>query len=497
MIRLVATDGELTVVRRLAGYAYGQWSVDWPESVPEEQRPKLADDREHGYVHRLGSGSGRMGRRFVRADVSVTAAEYDKNGRVPHTGYSNVEDVLDAAVAQTDEDALVERAITRDGLGVLRPGVDFRVGDLVEVMIWGCAVPLPVTAIEAVTEAGAVVDWRVTVGGQVVSDDVERKRANADLERAVWGERRERLKVAREASEAKAAAAAADRRAGDAQSSAAAADQKAVAARSAADSAQSSADAADKKAVDAGRDASAAGAAAKIAQSSADAAQSSADQAGQGVQNLQEILAGKNATAQDVTDQLAALNAQLQARDEPTGPLIPAYIAANTERWKLQDAVNKMQQEASAQSKELAAAAQKAANAAQVAADANTEALRLQGELDKARDEEDKLRPKMSIAEIGQWLKGPYTTPDRLYTFETDKPSLDRGVHVIATGDWEGEAIMFFSNSTAFDNDGGMETRFSSVRAGGNRRWFYKPTALVGVKRVVILTMPKMSKPKE
>lgn len=294
MIRLVATDGELTVVRRLAGYAYGQWNVDWPESVPEEQRPKLADDREHGYVHRLGSGSGRMGRRFVRADVSVTAAEYDKNGRVPHTGYSNVEDVLDAAVAQTDEDALVERAITRDGLGVLRPGVDFRVGDLVEVMIWGCAVPLPVTAIEAVTEAGAVVDWRVTVGGQVVSDDVERKRANADLERAVWGERRERLKVAREASEAKAAAAAADRRAGD-------------------------------------------------AQSSADAAQSSADQAGQGVQNLQEILAGKNATAQDVTDQLAALNAQLQARDEPTGPLIPAYIAANTKRWELQEKVDKQQ----------------------------------------------------------------------------------------------------------------------------------------------------------
>ncbi|PZO99764.1 MAG: hypothetical protein DI609_07645, partial [Corynebacterium urealyticum] len=329
MIRLVATDGELTVVRRLAGYAYGQWSVDWPESVPEEQRPKLADDREHGYVHRLGTGSGRMGRRFVRADVSVTAAEYDKNGRVPHTGYSNVEDVLDAAVAQTDEDALVERAITRDGLGVLRPGVDFRVGDLVEVMIWGCAVPLPVTAIEAVTEAGAVVDWRVTVGGQVVSDDVERKRANADLERAVWGERRERLKVAREASEAKAAAAAADRRAGD-------------------------------------------------AQSSADAAQSSADQAGQGVQNLQEILAGKNATAQDVTDQLAALNAQLQARDEPTGPLIPAYIAANTKRWELQEKLDK-QQDA------LAEANRKASKA-------NAVAIKAQQDLALAEKRENRLR---------------------------------------------------------------------------------------------------------
>lgn len=433
MIRLVATDGELTVVRRLAGYAYGQWSVDWPESVPEEQRPKLADDREHGYVHRLGSGSGRMGRRFVRADVSVTAAEYDKNGRVPHTGYSNVEDVLDAAVAQTDEDALVERAITRDGLGVLRPGVDFRVGDLVEVMIWGCAVPLPVTAIEAVTEAGAVVDWRVTVGGQVVSDDVERKRANADLERAVWGERRERLKVAREASEAKAAAAAADRRAGD-------------------------------------------------AQSSADVAQSSADQAGQGVQNLQEILAGKNATAQDVTDQLAALNAQLQARDEPTGPLIPAYIAANTERWKMQDQVNKMQQLEQQRLRELA-------ESTQAATAANTKARLLGEQLAEAKRREDNLRPKMSVAYQQQWLKEPYTTPDGLFLFESDKKSLDRGFYITALGDWVGQIAVFVSNVDFANNAAGTEILLGTVTKTA-RRGFYKATRLVGASQVVVLTIP-------
>ncbi|MGJ4124188.1 hypothetical protein ACN4DT_03045 [Corynebacterium macclintockiae] len=429
----MATDGELTVVRRLAGYAYGQWSVDWPESVPEEQRPKLADDREHGYVHRLGSGSGRMGRRFVRADVSVTAAEYDKNGRVPHTGYSNVEDVLDAAVAQTDEDALVERAITRDGLGVLRPGVDFRVGDLVEVMIWGCAVPLPVTAIEAVTEAGAVVDWRVTVGGQVVSDDVERKRANADLERAVWGERRERLKVAREASEAKAAAAAADRRAGD-------------------------------------------------AQSSADVAQSSADQAGQGVQNLQEILAGKNATAQDVTDQLAALNAQLQARDEPTGPLIPAYIAANTERWKMQDQVNKMQQLEQQRLRELA-------ESTQAATAANTKARLLGEQLAEAKRREDNLRPKMSVAYQQQWLKEPYTTPDGLFLFESDKKSLDRGFYITALGDWVGQIAVFVSNVDFANNAAGTEILLGTVTKTA-RRGFYKATRLVGASQVVVLTIP-------
>lgn len=425
MIRLVATDGELTVVRRLAGYAYGQWSVDWPESVPEEQRPKLADDREHGYVHRLGSGSGRMGRRFVRADVSVTAAEYDKNGRVPHTGYSNVEDVLDAAVAQTDEDALVERAITRDGLGVLRPGVDFRVGDVVEVMIWGCAVPLPVTAIEAVTEAGAVVDWRVTVGGQVVSDDVERKRANADLERAVWGERRERLKVAREAGEAKAAAAAA----------------------------QSSADAADAKAV------AADGKAKKLA----------------------EALSGGGATIPTVMADLQRLNRQLQQNGEGGAAdqgLIPAYIAANTKRWELQAELDR-QQDA------LAEANRKAT-------DANTAALKAQEDLALAEKRENRLRPKITFAHQSQWLRAPYDTPDGLFRIEGDSASLDRGATIVARGTWEGDAVMIMSNMNGFGNDGGTEIRFAQIRDDGDRRFFYKPVALVGIRQIVILTVPRL-----
>ncbi|MGJ4077219.1 hypothetical protein ACN4BX_09205 [Corynebacterium macclintockiae] len=418
----MATDGELTVVRRLAGYAYGQWSVDWPESVPEEQRPKLADDREHGYVHRLGSGSGRMGRRFVRADVSVTAAEYDKNGRVPHTGYSNVEDVLDAAVAQTDEDALVERAITRDGLGVLRPGVDFRVGDVVEVMIWGCAVPLPVTAIEAVTEAGAVVDWRVTVGGQVVSDDVERKRANADLERAVWGERRERLKVAREAGEAKAAAAAA----------------------------QSSADAADAKAV------AADGKAKKLA----------------------EALSGGGATIPTVMADLQRLNRQLQQNGEGGAAdqgLIPAYIAANTKRWELQAELDR-QQDA------LAEANRKAT-------DANTAALKAQEALALAEKRENRLRPKMSTAFQSDWLNEPYTTPDGMFLFETDKKSLDRGFYITALGDWVGQIAVFVSNVDFANNAAGTEILLGTITKTA-RRGFYKATRLVGASQVVVLTVP-------
>lgn len=284
MIQLVATEGELTVVRRLAGYCYGEWTVEWPDSVPEDQRPVLDDDRAHGYVHRLGEGSGRMGRRFVRADVSITAAEYDQAGVVPHTGYTDVEEVLDAAVSQTDEDALVERAITRDGLGPWRPGTDFRVGDLVDVVVWGRSIVLPVTAVEAVTEAGAVVDWRVTVGGQLVADDVERRRSNAELERAVWQERRERV-------------------------------------------------------ADVGRVSAVAG-----------RAQFTADTARGEAQHLRDTLSGAGASEEVVASQLEELNAQLQARGEGAADgLIPAYIAANTARWRLQEELDAAQDEMLAQ----------------------------------------------------------------------------------------------------------------------------------------------------
>lgn len=68
---LVADGGELTVLRSLAAYSYGQWSVEWPDSVPEEQRPELPDEREFGYVAKLDKEPGRMGRRFVLSLIHI------------------------------------------------------------------------------------------------------------------------------------------------------------------------------------------------------------------------------------------------------------------------------------------------------------------------------------------------------------------------------------------------------------------------------------------
>ena len=194
---LIADGGSLTVLRRLASFAWGEWRVEWPESVPDEQRPKIDDDREFGYVYDMPRQVGRMGRRFVRSDVSITAADYGPDGvALPFSGFSDVEQALDEAAGRTDGDTFFEREIDRGGLNGLVPFDDFGVGDEVDVGVWSVVLPSQVVAeVQEITEPGVgVVDWRVRVSGDLVPDDVGRKRQNLELERQVWQERRERIR---------------------------------------------------------------------------------------------------------------------------------------------------------------------------------------------------------------------------------------------------------------------------------------------------------------
>lgn len=191
---LIADGGEMTVLRDLAAYSYGQWSVDWPESVPEDQRPELPDDRDFGYASKPDRQPGVFARRFVRADVDITAQDFDDAGEpIPFTGESNVEETLDETSRRTEGDVFFEREITRAGLGALVPRVDFDVDSIVPVLIWGKTIMSPVTSIEDVVELGTVVDSRVYVGGQLLLDDAARERANREVEREIAQERRERV----------------------------------------------------------------------------------------------------------------------------------------------------------------------------------------------------------------------------------------------------------------------------------------------------------------
>lgn len=275
---LIADGGEMTVLRDLAAFSYGRWSVDWPESVPDEQRPELPDDRDFGYASKLKRDPGRFGRRFVRADVTIKAQDFDDAGKpIPFSGESDVEETLDDAARRTDGDVFFEREITRAGLGALVPRVDFDVDSVVPVLIWGKTIPSPVTSIEDVVESGAVVDYRVHVGGQLLQDDAARERANREVEATIAQERRERVK----------------------------ADSKERKARRAAVSAESDARRAD-------------------------------------VESVRGVLTGGGGAQADLVASLAGLNRQLQGGgEEPAPGLIPAYLQMNTRLWEVQEETNK------------------------------------------------------------------------------------------------------------------------------------------------------------
>ncbi|WP_288750574.1 hypothetical protein [uncultured Corynebacterium sp.] len=191
MLRPIHADGgELTVLRSLAAFSYGGWDVQWPESTPDSAKYELPDDRRIGYVARLSAEPGTMGRRFIRRDVAITAAEFTDAGMTP--GVSDVDTTFKAAIKRTSGDAFVERELTREHLGELTPYVDFTIGDMIQVVIWGHTLTVPVVEIEAVTEQGAVIDWRVRVGGTLIGDEAAREVTARELARDLAAERRER-----------------------------------------------------------------------------------------------------------------------------------------------------------------------------------------------------------------------------------------------------------------------------------------------------------------
>lgn len=185
---LIADSAQVTVLRSLASTAFGKYGLKLPEGVDLEDVYEVsAAGNELAYVSSLGSARrvGGMFRRFVRADVNVTAQGEDM---VPA---SDVERVLDEAAKRVSGDFFLESDISKAGLGPWVPMVDFHVGDIVNVEIWGRVVPLVVTRIEPKRTDHSDNDWSVHVGGQLLSDSEARLAENTEIYNAVVSDRRE------------------------------------------------------------------------------------------------------------------------------------------------------------------------------------------------------------------------------------------------------------------------------------------------------------------
>lgn len=201
-VPMIADGGELTVLQELASDVYGRERVDYPEQMPDEVKPTIADDHEFGYLYKINENVGRMARRWARADVSILAADFEEGAStpIPDSGFSDFEAVLDEASRRVSGDAMFQKEITREGLGPLVPFRDFNVGDVWPVLWCNMLLlELVVSRIEAVSELGAVADWRILMGQELVDDKAAQLRANDNAARALEQARRKDRAEARKA----------------------------------------------------------------------------------------------------------------------------------------------------------------------------------------------------------------------------------------------------------------------------------------------------------
>lgn len=334
---LIADGGEVTILRSLAAYSFGAWNVTWPDSIPEDERPSAGDDRQFGYFADFDRRPGRMGRRFVRNDVNITAREFnDRGAPIPESGYSNVEEVLDSAVNRTAGEAVLEREIDNAGLGGLEPYVDFDVGDIVGISYWNKIFHLPVTEISLESTVGAARRYRVRVGNSLIFDEAAQDRDNAELARMIADERRDRR--------------ADDRR--ESQRRQEALDEEAKARREALEAeAESRREALIKEARERR----------EALEAEARNRESSINRAVEGeaksrrealeftkkdVEKVVKFLRGTSSAPDDLIKSLSSINSQLsrQGKNSASG-LVPAYLNLNTELWKAQKQIDDAQTE--------------------------------------------------------------------------------------------------------------------------------------------------------
>lgn len=209
---LVADGGTMTVGRRQATYVYGQFDVRLPEGREQADVEKRL---QNGYIYRPDEpAAGRFDVAFVRADATVDLTAQT----------SDLETQIEAAQLRTEGDIFFERDITDSGTGRYRPGIDIKRGDIVDVLIWGRILPLPITRWEMISDDTTSVGWRWHVGGAMIEDSEALRSHNDQLLQQIAQEKRQMAKsigvVSQQAVSAGKAAAQADNKAVTAQETA-------------------------------------------------------------------------------------------------------------------------------------------------------------------------------------------------------------------------------------------------------------------------------------
>ena len=274
-VKLLAHAEKLSVGRRASHYAWGQWDV----TLNDGEENALDDRLMNGYIYKLPTetNSGRFDRLFTRADTKQNLKD----------NTTDVEKNLLSVEKRVDGAVFFESDIDASGLGHFEPGRDFGTGDLVDVIVWGKTLELPVTSIQETTRIGEPHSYLVHVGGQMIQDAEALATQNDEVIRTIAQERRENEKNLSRV----------EKRVTIAQNTADTATTKADGAQASANAAQTTADGAKEDAA--------------TAQSTADDAMNRANSAYSYAGDVDDVLKGVNIKLRgqglqgDITEQLA------------------------------------------------------------------------------------------------------------------------------------------------------------------------------------------------
>lgn len=178
MARLISDGGGVIVGRRTASWTWGQFEVTLPEGDSQiEQDQRIAD----GYVYRPDDReTGRLDLTWVRADVNLNM----------NAEKSDLEATLDAASRRVSGRLYYTRELKGPQLGRSIPGKHYKVGEVIELLLWTKIVLFPVAAIRVFSTPDQPIGYAVQIGDQPLRDPVAQRKRIAEHWTQIMTERR-------------------------------------------------------------------------------------------------------------------------------------------------------------------------------------------------------------------------------------------------------------------------------------------------------------------
>lgn len=224
-VTIIANGGKLTVARRSASVIYGNLQVehqrqttpdialvsnhssffgDWDTRNLTIPQALIEADAKNGYqrgyrintqihwdkvISRFDIGYTKCDINTVHKYFGIKNEQYGYYGEFLYpynqTSYSRI---VEQQSKRTSGSVFFTHTFTEENLCGWNPGQDFKVGDVITILIWGRRLQAVVTSITQTVE-GKMAGWQIEAGGRIIEDALALRSLNEKIYTAVVQER--------------------------------------------------------------------------------------------------------------------------------------------------------------------------------------------------------------------------------------------------------------------------------------------------------------------